>query len=329
MTAPRVSVVMSVYNGERHLGSAIDSILQQSFSDFEFIIVNDGSTDGSTEILREFESRDSRVRVIDQTNCGLTIALQTGCAAAHGEFIARQDADDWSDPTRLEKLINLFDLQTDAAMVGSWAAYIDDDGELVELIERCANSREATHRLLYEKYGPPAHGTVMFRRSVYEQVGGYRTCFYFGQDSDLWLRLGIIGQIGYVQESLYRARISANGISGKHAHWQSQFGKLGQQCHSARLQGQSEQPFIARAEQLRQAFLSQRSNRSSTTRQEAAAHYRIGTSLSRRGNPRARKHFWSAICLNPLHVRSWCRWGATFLLRAGSSQKGSGRQVTS
>jgi len=315
VTAPRVSVVMSVYNGQRHLRSAIDCILQQTFRDFEFIIINDGSTDATAEILQEFKSCDPRVRIIDQPNAGLTVALCVGCRSATGEFIARQDADDWSDPTRLEKLVKLIDSRPDAVMVSSWATYIDDDGEIVEIVGRCADSDDATRKLLYERYGPPAHGTVMFRRRDYERIGGYRTCFYFGQDSDLWLRLAQVGQIGYVQESLYQWRMSVNGISGANSELQLQFGNLGQQCHAARLRGESEEAFVVNAEQLRQTLLSQRSARSTTRRQQAAAHYRIGTSLSRRGNPRAISHFWSAIRLNPFHWRSWCRLVAMLLLR--------------
>lgn len=328
MIAPRISVVMSVYNAERHLRRAVESILRQTFDEFEFIIVNDGSTDQSRDILAEFEASDPRVHVFDQQNTGLTIALRAGCKVATGEFIVRQDADDWSDPTRLEKLTKLLDSSPEAVMVSSWATYIDDDGELVEIVKRCADPQEATRNLLYDKSGPPAHGTVMFRRSAYEQVGGYRECFYFGQDADLWLRLGMIGTIAYVQEPLYEWRVSVKGISAANSDLQMQFGNLGQQCHAARLHGESEQVFIAQAAQLRIALLAQKAMPSDTRRQQAAAHYRIGTSLSRRGNPRACRHFWSAICLRPFHLRSWCRLGAAvILLRQKPSPKSLGTEL--
>ena len=314
MIAPRLSVVMSVYNAECHLRRAVESILRQTFGDFEFIIVNDGSTDRSRDILAEFETRDPRVNVFDQHNTGLTIALRAGCRAANGEFIARQDADDWSDPTRLEKLAKLLDACPDAVMVSSWASYIDDEGELVEIVTRCADPHEATLKLLYERSGPPAHGTMMFRRHAYEQVGGYRECFYFGQDADLWLRLGMVGKIAYVQESLYEWRVSVKGISAANSDLQSQFGNLGQQCHVARLRGESEQAFVAQAAQLRIALLAQKPTRSDTRRQQAAAHYRIGTSLSRRCSSKARQHFLSAVRLNPFHWRSWCRLFAEYAL---------------
>lgn len=314
MITPRVSVVMSVYNAECHLQRAIDSIQQQSFGDFEFIIVNDGSTDQSREILAEVECRDTRVRVLDQHNTGLTIALRAGCQAATGEFIARQDADDWSGPTRLEKLVQLLDASPDVVMASSWASYIDDDGELVEIVERSADPHEATRKLLYDKSGPPAHGTMMFRRDAYAQVGGYRECFYFGQDADLWLRLGMIGKIAYVQEALYDWRISVNGISSANSILQAHFGDLGQQCHAARLRGESDEKIVAQVHELRQTLLARRSNASLTRRQQAATHYRIGTTLTRRRNSKARHHFLSAIRLNPFHWRSWCRLCMDFVL---------------
>jgi glycosyltransferase involved in cell wall biosynthesis len=312
----RISVVTSVYNGERHLHASVSSILGQSFRDFEFIIVNDGSTDDSREILAAFEASDSRIRVLDQSNSGLTSALRHGCAAAGGELIARQDADDWSAPTRLQSLVELLDARPNLVMASSATAYIDDEGEVIEKIARPTDPDQATHELLYEKCGPPAHGSVMFRRSAYDQVGGYRACFYYGQDSDLWLRLGRLGGITYSPEELYHARLSPCGISGAQGHWQSQFGDLGQQAHSARLRGESEEPFVAKAEKLRRELLSTNSKELTIRRQQAGAHYRIGTSLSRRGSARAAQHFRSAIRLYPLHWQSWCRLcGELFLPR--------------
>jgi glycosyltransferase involved in cell wall biosynthesis len=298
---------MSVYNGAAHVRTAVESIIAQTYGDFEFVIVNDGSTDGTAAILAEYAARDPRVRVIDQANQGLTRALITGCAQARGEFIARQDADDWSAPTRLEKLVAVLDATPAAVMSSSWAHYVDDSGEIVETIERPVDPAQTTHALLHERHGPPAHGSVLFRREAYEQAGGYRPAFYYAQDSDLWLRLGLLGQIAYVPEVLYHARLSPNGISSARAHWQSQFGDLGQRCHAARLQGESEADLLAEAERLRGELLSSRTQPTSTRHQQAAAHYRIGTSLARRKSPHARRHFWEAIRLNPLHWKSWCR----------------------
>ncbi|HEY3964464.1 MAG TPA: glycosyltransferase family A protein [Planctomycetaceae bacterium] len=315
MTSPRISVVMTVYNGERHLPSAVESILRQSFSDFEFIIVNDGSTDGSRAILDDFAARDRRMKVIDQPNAGLTKALQRGCCAATGEFIARQDADDWSHPQRLERVVQLLDSCSAASMAGSWALHIDDDGEIVDRVQPPADPQEATRRLLHDCCGPPAHGTMLVRRSAYEQVGGYRTCFYYAQDSDLWLRLAQIGLVAYVPEELYHARLSPASISGSRSDWQLQFGELGRLAHAARMRGESDEPLVNRALRLRQELLERQAAISDINCQQSGAHYRIGTCLSRRDSPRARYHFWAAIRLNPLHWRSWCRLGFELIRR--------------
>jgi glycosyltransferase involved in cell wall biosynthesis len=298
---------MSVYNGERHLRWAVESILAQEFTDFEFIIVNDGSKDSSRDILAGYESRDPRIRVIDQENRGLTKALIRGCAEAQAEYIARQDADDWSHPRRLSRCVQLLDERPDCVMASSWAEYVDGAGDLVNTVERPADSREATRALICERAGPPAHGTVMFRRSAYERVGGYRQYFYYGQDGDLWLRLASVGDIAYVQEYLYRYLLASETISGAHSQAQFEFAELGHFCNAARLLGKSEEPILKQAEALRMRALERKAHGSIQRRGCAAANYRIGTCLSRRGNPRARNYFWTAICLNPLHWRSWCR----------------------
>jgi glycosyltransferase involved in cell wall biosynthesis len=311
---PRVSVVMSVFNGQRHLRTSLDGILAQEFRDFEFLVVNDGSTDGTRTILSEYEARDARIRVIDQENAGLTAALRKGCALAIGEFIARQDADDWSHPLRLERSIELLDRSPQVVMVSSWTQYVDPLGDVVETVERPADPDVATRRLLHERSGPPAHGSVTFRRDAYEAAGGYRACFYYAQDSDLWLRMGERGLIAYVPQYLYHARLSPEGVSAAHSRTQWLFGELGQQCRAARAHGLSEAAFLAEADALRGQLLNGAVSESGRRGRQAAANYRIGTSLSRRRNPRAREYFRKAIRLNPLHWRSWCRLCAEMLL---------------
>ncbi len=313
MSAPAVSVVMSVYNGRRHLCESVESILAQSFDDFEFIIVNDGSADESREILAEYQRQDRRICVIDQENRGLTLALIRGCGAARGRYIARQDADDWSHPERFGRSIELLQRCPRVVMVSSWAKYIDPAGDEVETVERPTDPEIATHQLLHERMGPPAHGSVTFRRDAYEALGGYRDCFYYAQDSDLWLRMAGLGLMAYLPEYLYHCRVSPETISGMNGQVQWQFGELGQRCHAARLAGVNETPLLEQAKSLRGELLARKGNSSPMRRSRAAGNYRIGTSLSRRGNPRAKEYFWSAIRLNPWHWRSWCRLLVEFL----------------
>jgi len=206
---------MSVYNGAAHITRAIDGIRNQTWQDFELIIVDDGSTDQTPRIIETYQRQDDRIRVIRQENMGLTMALIRACNAARGEFIARHDADDWSEPTRVAEQVALLDADASHGLVSCATQYIGPKGELLELIARNDAPAEATRKLLDERQGPAAHGSVMFRRSLYEAVGGYRPEFYCGQDSDLWMRMAERLRIAFDTRLLYFARRDPNGVSGR------------------------------------------------------------------------------------------------------------------
>lgn len=308
MTTPEISVVMSVYNGARYLREAMDSILQQEGVSLEFIIVNDGSVDESGRILEEYAARDSRVIVIEQQNSGLTASLIQGCRQARGEFIARQDADDVSLPGRLAKQRDVLRANEDVVFVSSWAQGIGPEGERLEIVRRIDDPTKATHELLYAKTGPPAHGTVMMRRSAYEAVGGYRIEFYFAQDSDLWLRLGRLGQLKYLPEILYAWRVSPSGISTTRHTTQWRFGDLGHACHTAVLKGEPETPHLNAAADLALKIRSEkRQPLMLSGKAQAWGLYRIGTTLARQGDKRARGYFLQTLQAQPWHFRAWIR----------------------
>lgn len=311
--APQVSVVMGIWNARETAARAIESILSQTFADFEFVIVDDGSDDGSGALLGEFARRDKRIRLLRQENAGLTRALVNGCAGARGEWIARQDADDWSESGRLEKCLALAEATPGCAMISSWADYHGPVGELLEEVRRPANPDEATDGLLHRQMGPPAHGSVMFRRDAYEKAGGYRPEFYFGQDSDLWMRMAQCGEIAYVQEALYHYTLSPSAISGRFSDVQRRFGDLGQLCHAARLRGESEAPFLGELAVLTAATRLKKTSGSRIAR--AGSNYRIGVQLSRRGDPAAAHYFREAIRLQPLHWRAFVRLCFSGLIR--------------
>jgi glycosyltransferase involved in cell wall biosynthesis len=203
--APRVTVLMPVYNGELHVADAIESVLSQSFADFELLIVNDGSTDRTGEIVGSYD--DPRVVVIDNPrNLGLGRALNVGVRFARGELMARLDADDVSHPERLARQIALMDSQPSVAMVGTWFTETDAEGRVVIRGTPPADPTAMRWSLLF--HCPIIHSTVMLRRSVLEEVGPYDESIRYAEDYDLWTRIARTMIITNVEEMLveYRQR---------------------------------------------------------------------------------------------------------------------------
>lgn len=221
MSAPTVSVVMSVYNGARYLRQAIDSILGQTFRDFEFIIINDGSTDRSGRILDRYARRDGRIRVIHQENTGLTRALNRGVAKAKGELIARMDADDISLPQRFEQQVAFLNHHPEVVAVGS--DVLDCDGLGWPISRRSLptehSSIDSWH--LSGRGGGIMHPAAMLRRSAFAEVGGYDEDLSIAQDYDLWLRLAEVACLGNIPEVLLRYRLHPSAITAHRAEEQS------------------------------------------------------------------------------------------------------------
>lgn len=184
---PTISVVMSVYNGGQFLAGAIESVLNQTFRDFEFIIINDGSTDGSTGILEGYAQRDSRIRLISRENKGLTASLNEGIANACGEWIARMDADDISLPDRFEKQLAWI-RQTDADICGGWVKLT---GTWPHRVWRYYGSGDALRiKLLFGSAF--AHPAVMLRASLVKD-NPYSESAHYVEDYELWTRLARLG----------------------------------------------------------------------------------------------------------------------------------------
>jgi glycosyltransferase involved in cell wall biosynthesis len=184
--APLVTVLMAVYNGCMHLESALASILGQTFQDFEFLIIDDGSTDGSAEILARFAAQDRRIRLLhNAVNQGLGHALHRGVEAARGQLVARMDADDLSMPTRLEKQVSFFRDHPATDVLGSYALDVDEGGHVLGE-RRVPVSHERIIALMWSN--PIIHSTVMFRRARILAVGSYAPAVRRRQDYDLWFR---------------------------------------------------------------------------------------------------------------------------------------------
>lgn len=324
-SVPRVSVVMSTYNDHDSVGEAIESIRCQTFQNWEFIVINDGSTDGTQKVLEHYAAVDFRIRLIHQENTGLTAALIKGCSESKADLIARQDADDKSMPERLEQQLAILESDPSVGFVSCFADYVGPSGEFLTRVTRPIDSGEATRKLLEERVGPPAHGTIMFRSSIYEQVGGYRPEFYYGQDADLWLRMGEVSKISYVPKVLYCFQFHASSITGSRRSTQKQFGVFGQRCRQARLSGESEVPILREAKELSSRLVMSRSATQSVDRSDQVSmSYLIGSQLLRNRNGRGCAYLWEVIRCCPWHFKAWVLlllWYVSSLLRRQVASK--------
>ena len=197
---PEISVIMSVYNGEKYLGEAIESILNQTFTDFEFIIVNDGSTDNSLEIIKSYD--DERIKVTNnEKNIGLTKSLNKALKVARGEYIARQDADDVSMPNRFEEQMKYLEKYPEAALLGTSVYLIDEYGEIMG--KRIALANPGNEPFKTNQF---SHGSVVFKKEIIDKLGGYNELFRYVQDYELWLRIAKYYEMRNLTQILYKLR---------------------------------------------------------------------------------------------------------------------------
>ena len=210
-----VSVVMSAYNAEKFIGDSIRSILDQTYDNWEFIIINDCSSDNTLQIIERFSDNDSRIKLIhNKENLGLTRSLNIGLKHAEGEFIARLDADDTSEPLRLEKQVNFLNHHPDTVLVGSGGYLINSLGHKVSGIN--VISREFVIRRLMTHLNLFIHSSIMVRRSIIEDIGWYREKFRYAQDYDLILRLSDKYMLLNIPDHLVGWRISSTSETMQH-----------------------------------------------------------------------------------------------------------------
>lgn len=215
---PDITVLLAVYNGQAFLRSAIDSILAQSFTNFELLVMDDGSTDATATILASYA--DPRLRVLHNPhNIGLTRSLNVGLRAAHAPLIARMDADDIAHPTRLERQLAFLRSQPTVVLVGAWAQVIGAQGQPLPNWFPASVASPTALRWGIMFRNPLVHSSVMFRRAVIlDQFGGYNEAFRAAQDYELWLRLVCHYDLANLPEVLIQLRVSAGSVSVQHRH---------------------------------------------------------------------------------------------------------------
>jgi len=210
---PMISVCMPVYNAEPYIAEATNSILAQTYEDFEFIIVNDGSKDRSLEILAKIARKDSRIRLISRPNTGYAKALNEAMDAATGKYFARMDADDISLPTRFEKQVAYLESHPECVVVGSRILTIDPFGSPLYEPDHKLTHEEIEAQLLNGVGWSIVHPVAMARRDLVEKLGRYRTELEPSEDLDLFLRLAEHGRIANLPDVLLHYRQHATSVN--------------------------------------------------------------------------------------------------------------------
>ncbi len=295
MSIPSVSVVMPVYNAGVFLAPAVESILAQDFHEFEFVIIDDGSTDKSPKLLQAFARLDSRIRVISRPNTGIVKALNDGLQAARAPFVARMDADDLSMSGRLRRQFDYLKAHEQCVAVGSRILLIDTEGWPI-----CEMCQERTHEEIDSanlRGGGSAmnHPSVMFRTVAVRAIGGYRAELIYAEDLDLWLRLAEVGRLYNLPDVLLRYRMHAKSISHARSLEQHRKWRMAAEDAMRRRGDSSAQPTLADDGLV---------NEKATT--EADNHIRWAWWALMSGNLRtARKHALAGLRCAPLSIESW------------------------
>ncbi|MDH4185753.1 MAG: glycosyltransferase [Nitrospira sp.] len=200
MNSPLVSVLLPVYNAASYVRESIESILGQTFTSFELIVIDDGSTDESAQVIRSV--RDPRMQVINQTNQGLSSALNRAVDVARGAYLARQDADDISLPQRFERQVDFLEAHPRYGIIGTWADIRSENGQVVKRHAHPTESCDLKFELLFDN--PFVHSSMMVRKQVFERVGGYSTDRSIrAEDYELWSRVARVLEVANIPEVLH------------------------------------------------------------------------------------------------------------------------------
>lgn len=237
----RISVLMSVHNDAPFLRESVESILGQTEGRFEFLIVDDGSTDGSSEILEGYAASDPRIRLLRQENRGLIPSLNRLIEEARAPLIARMDGDDISLPDRFAHQLAHMEAHPDIAVLGGTTYDLDAEGHVSD----CRSYFPISHEAIMEGLRTAnviCHPSVMMRRAALDQVGGYRAAFRHCEDYDLWLRIGERFELANMSEKLIYYRRSPGQVSQQHTHEQAVGAVFALLAHKERIAGRPD-PF--------------------------------------------------------------------------------------
>ncbi|WP_375583722.1 glycosyltransferase family 2 protein [Cyclobacterium xiamenense] len=225
-----VSVISVFYNREKFVDFSVTSLIKQSYQNLEIVLCDDGSSDDTLSELKKFEASDPRVRVLHHANSGFTNSIRRAVDASNGELVAIHGSGDLSHPERIQKQVEFLAQNPSVGVVGC----------LFEREDLILRRKEVVGR---QKGGDVlnnicvSHGEVMFRREIYDAVGGYRPFFHFSQDRDLWLRMSLLSKIDFIPEVLYTAYTRSDGVTGSayNRAIQLYFAEISKQMYEMRL----------------------------------------------------------------------------------------------
>lgn len=213
-TAPLVSIIIPAFNAEEYLGESILSIIQQSYQDWELIIINDGSVDNTAAIIEDFAQKDNRIIALEnETNKGLVFTRNKGLKKAKGELIANLDSDDIAFPNRIAIQVEFFKKHPNYVLIGSGCELIDDKGNKIGEEKRVVENEKLESLLVFSNYF--INSSVMFRSSTLNEVS-YDENIHLAEDYNFFVKLSTYGKIGNINQPLIRYRVHGNNISSKH-----------------------------------------------------------------------------------------------------------------
>ena len=219
MKYPKISIILSVYNSEKYLKDSINSILRQTFKNFEFLILNDGSTDNSDKIIRFFKKKDKRIKYFKRKNHGLTKSLNFLIKKTKSNIIARQDADDISDINRLKLQFNFLKKNKNCILLGSNGFKIDKNKKIIGNINLPLENIKLKKKLLFQNTF--IHSSIMIRKETLKKINFFNEKFYYSQDYDCWCRASLLGEIYNLKERLVKLRIHDSSITTTKAKLQN------------------------------------------------------------------------------------------------------------
>jgi glycosyltransferase involved in cell wall biosynthesis len=283
---------MTVYNAESYLGEAVDSILAQTFADFELIVIDDGSTDGSTAILRDYVGRDERIRLTSRPNTGVVRAANEGIAQARGRYLARMDADDIALPQRFARQVAYLEAAPDCVLLGSRVTLIDPYGSPVAVSGQKLTHDQIERELLTGGGGwAVVQPSAMMRTDAVRAAGGYRGSVNMSEDHDLFLRLAERGRVANLEEPLLKYRRHYKSLN--HTQYEQSW--------------QVKERILREAYQRRGMVFPANWKHEPWRPPEKAEQLRLwGWAAIKAGNPGvARKHAVGAIKAAPLSCQAW------------------------